>query len=439
MFEIALGAELAGLYYVPVSTHLLAPEVAYILRDCRARLVLTTSDKLATLPRGPDLVVATTDGAPGTVDYEAALSVQPAVPVPPRPVGRPVLYSSGTTGPPKAIVRPMAPPEARGLPAPVLPVLSALRLDETSVYLSNGPLYHAAPLGFSLHALSCGGTCIVPRRFDAERSLTLIARHRVSHSQWVPTMFVRLLALPEEARTRHDLSSMRRAVHAAAPCPAAVKAEMIAWWGPILAEYYAGSEGIGMTWIESDEWLAHPGSVGRAMAGRIHIADEDGRDLPAGEVGQIWFSGGPAFAYLNAPEKTRAAVNGKGWATYGDLGHLDPDGYLYISDRRSDLIVSGGVNVYPQEVEDVLAGHPAVADVAVVGVPDPEYGERVHAVVQIRPGHDGDGPHLLAYCRERLAGPKCPRSFGFAVAIPRTEMGKLLRRVVKENCRATPA
>ena len=437
VFELAIAAERAGLYYVPVSAALRPAEAAYILRDCGAKLVVTTAARLGGLPGMP---VATVDGAPpGAIGYEAALAAQPTGPLPPRPVGRDVLYSSGTTGQPKGVFRPLAPAEQRLAPQPETGVMAALRGHRDMVYLSTGPLYHAAPHRFTLQALRHGGTCIIPRRFDAEAALAAIERHRVTHSQWVPTMFVRLLALPAATRARYDLGSMRRVIHAAAPCPIAVKERMIEWWGPIIFEYYAGSESIGATAIESDDWLAHKGSVGRSIAGTIHIADEAGRELPPGEVGAIWFSGLPSFEYLNAPEKTRAAVNAKGWATYGDIGHVDAEGYLYLSDRRADLIISGGVNVYPLEVENVLLQHPAVADAAVVGAPDAEYGERVQGVVQLRDGAQAAPGELVAFCKERLSGPKCPRGIDIVEALPRSDIGKLLRRVLKERYRAGAA
>ena len=313
---------------------------------------------------------------------------------------------------------------------------------EGMVYLSPAPLYHAAPNRYVQRTLGEGGTAVILRKFDPGAALDAIERYRVTHSQWVPTMFVRMLALPEEARRRRrDLSSHRCAIHAAAPCPPAVKRAMIEWWGPILWEYYAGSEGVGTAVIGSEEWLGRPGSVGRPVNGvRVHITDEAGRELPPGEIGQIWFEGAPRFAYHNAPEKTAAAYNGRGWGTLGDLGWLDEDGYLFLSDRRADLILSGGVNLYPAEIEAALARHPDVSEVAVVGVPHPEFGEQVHAVVVPRAGaaEEGLAASLDAWCRERLAGPKRPRSWEFAAELPRSEAGKLLRRLLKERYSAAP-
>ena len=437
MFELAFAAERAGVYYTPVSTHLRGAEIDYILRDCGARVVVTKAEYLGHLPVLAGVVVALVGGGGDAVDYGAVVAGQPDGPLPLRPIGRDLMYSSGTTGHPKGIFRPLLGAEMRGVALPIAGVLAAagIRAPDT-VYLSTGPLYHAAPHRFTLHVLRCGGTCIVPRRFDAAGALALIERYGVTHSQWVPTMFVRLLALPGEVRGGHDLSSHRRAIHAAAPCPAVVKEQMIAWWGPILWEYYAGSETLGATGIESQDWQSHWGSVGRVFSGVLHIADEAGEEVPVGEVGGIWFSGLPGFEYLNAPEKTAAARNAKGWMTYGDLGHVDAEGYLYLSDRRADLIITGGVNVYPQEVEQVLALHPAVADAGVVGVLDAEMGERVQAAVVLREGAAATAAELMAFCRERLSGVKCPRGVEVMEVLPRSDVGKLLRRVLKERYRS---
>jgi len=442
--ELAQATRDAGLYHTPLSIHLRPPEVAHVLRDSGAKLLVVSAalaDLAAELraegatgglPRyalGGDL--------PGHEGYEAALAAQSdSAPLPQRPLGREFLYSSGTTGLPKGIRRPLIPFADADKPEWDTTWRALYGFGEGMVYLSPAPLYHAAPHRYVQRTLGEGGTAVVLRRFDPEAALAAIERFRVTHSQWVPTMFVRMLALPEATRRRHDLSSHRCAIHAAAPCPPAVKRAMIEWWGPILWEYYAGSEGVGTTVIGSEDWLKRPGSVGRPVNGvRAHIADEEGRELPAGVTGRIWFEGAPRFAYHNAPEKTAAAYNAQGWGTLGDLGWLDEDGYLYLSDRRADLILSGGVNLYPAEIEAALAAHPDVADVAVVGVPHPEFGEQVHAVVVPRAGADEAAlrPGLEAWCRDRLAGPKRPRSWEFAAELPRSEAGKLLRRLLKER------
>lgn len=439
--ELAIAARRAGLYYVPLSIHLRPREVAYVLQDSGARL-LVVSPGLAPLAEqlvaegaaAGQLRVAVGEGLPGWRSYEDGLLQHPDVAIlPSRPVGRVFLYSSGTTGLPKGIKRPMAPPTDHAKPEPDMSWKALYGIDADTVYLSPAPLYHAAPHAYCLRVLQEGGTVVVMRRFDAAEALRLIDEYGVTHSQWVPTMFVRLLALPEAERHAHDLSTHRCAIHAAAPCPQHVKRAMIGWWGPILREYYAGSESIGTTAIDSEEWLRKPGSVGRPLNDvRIHITGPEGEELPPGEVGQVWFEGGPRFAYHNAPDKTAAAYNEQGWASLGDLGWLDAEGYLFLSDRRADLILSGGVNIYPQEVEAVLAQHPGVAEVAVIGVPDAEFGEQVRAVVVPRDAGLTEAA-LRDFARRELAGPKVPRRVEFVEELPRSEAGKLLRRVLKER------
>lgn len=441
--ELAEGARRAGLHWVPLSVHLRPHEVAYVLRDSGAGL-LVASPALAPLAAallaegavGDTPHYALGAGLPGYAGYEAALAaVDMAAPREERPLGQVFLYSSGTTGLPKGIRRPVIPWADRDKPMWDMTWKTLYGFDEETVYLSPAPLYHAAPHGYVQRTLSEGGTAVILPKFDPEAALAAIARYRVTHSQWVPTMFVRLLALPEAAKRRHDLSSHRCAIHAAAPCPVPVKRAMIDWWGPILREYYAGSEGVGTTVADSETWLRRPGTVGRPVNGvRLHILDDDGHELPPGQVGRIFFEGGPRFAYHNAPDKTASSYSAAGWATLGDLGWVDEEGYLYLSDRRADLILSGGVNLYPAEIEAVLVQHPAVAEVAVVGVPHPEMGEQVHAVIVPRASAARPDPAALdAWCRDRLAGPKRPRSWEFAAELPRSEAGKLLRRVLKER------
>jgi long-chain acyl-CoA synthetase len=305
-----------------------------------------------------------------------------------------------------------------------------------TVYLSPAPLYHAAPLRFCMSVHRLGGTTIIMDRFDALEALRLIEQYRVTHSQWVPTMFVRMLRLADEARRQYDLSSQQGAIHAAAPCPIPVKEQMLAWWGPILHEYYAGTEVHGMTAITPEEWLAHKGSVGRAVLGAPHIVDAAGNEMPPGTVGMIYFAGGRPFAYHNDPEKTASAYNAYGWSTMGDIGYLDQDGYLYLTDRQADMIIAGGVNIYPQEVENLLITHPKVADVAVFGVPNADLGEEVKAVVQPVEMADA-GPalaqELLSFCQQHLARFKCPRSIDFEAELPRHPTGKLYKRLLKER------
>jgi acyl-CoA synthetase (AMP-forming)/AMP-acid ligase II len=353
-----------------------------------------------------------------------------------------MFYSSGTTGRPKGIERePVRMPI--GTTGPLDQLIHQLYgLGRDSVFLSTGPLYHAAPLAWSMATQGWGGTAVVMERFDPLLMLELIERHRVTHVQFVPTMMHRLMRLPAADRQRFDLSSLQTVVHAAAPCPVELKRQVIDWLGPIVWEFYAGSEGNCFFTIDSADWLAHPGSVGRSMYGRAHVLDDDGIEVPPGEAGTVWFEGTAAFAYRGDPEKTAGAFNDKGWSTLGDVGQLDADGYLYLSDRRLDLIISGGVNIYPQEVENVLSMHPAVLDSAVVGLPDQEMGQRVVAVVQAEPGASAGSEltrQLLEYCRAHLAGFKCPRELVFADELPRLPSGKLLRRRVRDWLTADPA
>jgi long-chain acyl-CoA synthetase len=311
--------------------------------------------------------------------------------------------------------------------------------DERTVYLSTAPLYHAAPLKFNLAVQACGGTSVVMQRFDAEQALACIERYRVSHSQWVPTMFIRMLKLPDAARRRHDLSSHRLAVHSAAPCPVEVKERMLEWWGPIIHEYYSGSESIGLCAITPQEWLKHKGSVGRPVRGALHIVGDDGREVPAGKSGLVYFETATSLMYHNDPEKTARAHNERGWATMGDIGHVDAEGYLYLTDRRDYVIISGGVNIYPQECENVLETHPKVADVAIFGVPNEEFGEEVKAVV-VAQDPASAGPalerELIDYCRSRISTLKCPKSVDFVARLPREPTGKLMKKQLRDQYRA---
>ena len=444
ILALALAAREAGLYAAVLSTHLTADEVAYIVQDCGARLVVASAKTLPQL-EGCTLPCWSVDEAtPQAPSLHAALAALQGPPVDfsDRPIGRDLLYSSGTTGRPKGVLKPLWPAELRGQADPeAAGTAQRLGMGEDTIYLSPAPLYHAAPLRYTLRVLELGGSAVIMERFDAEAALALIERYRVTHSQWVPTMFGRLLKLPEEVRRRHDLSSHRMAIHAAAPCPVDVKRAMLDWWGDILLEYYAGSEGCGTTMINSAEWRKRPGSVGRATTGQLHIVDDQGAELPAGEIGQVYFSGGGQFSYLNDPEKTRQAINERGWVTYGDIGHVDADGYLYLSDRRADLILSGGVNLYPQEIENALARHPAVLELAVVGVPHPDFGEVPLAAVVLRPGVQASqdtARAIAAHAAETLARLKLPQRMVFVATLPRLETGKLLRRKLKEQYRDAP-
>ena len=442
--EVAWAAQRSGLRYTAINSHLRPGEVQYVLDDCGA-VALVASEAMGDVVAGLDLSripvrVSAAGDLPGFDRYDDVLSAAQPVPRHDETEGREMLYSSGTTGRPKG-VRKELPGTPFGDPT-ATPVLLARALamqgrgtGPGSVYLCPAPLYHSAPLVYSMSMQRLGATVVVMERFDPRLCLELIERHRVTHAQFVPTMFVRLLALPEAERERYDLSSLQFVIHAAAPCPVPVKRRMLEWWGPIIHEYYSGTEDIGSTYITPEEWLAHPGSVGRPLD-ECHIVGDDGEELPPGESGLVYFAAGRPFEYHNDPDKTASVTNDKGWRTLGDIGHLDADGYLYLTDRQAHMIISGGVNVYPQEAENVLAAHPAVADVAVIGVPDAEMGEAVRAVVQpVDPA--AAGPDLAAalveHCRSELATYKCPRAVDFVPELPRDPNGKLYKRLLRER------
>jgi long-chain acyl-CoA synthetase len=436
------AAQRSGLYYTAISTHLTAGEIAYIVGDCGAKILVSTeamaavaSEAVAQLSAGLRLYMSGRPAA-GWQSWDDAVAAMPTAPIADEVGGYAMLYSSGTTGRPKGVKRPFL-DEPIGSLMPIADLLCRRLsgLDENSVYLSPAPLYHAAPLLFTSVAAAVGATAIVMERFDAEEFLRLVERHRVTHTQLVPTMFVRLLKSPEEVRRRYDTSSLKAAVHAAAPCPVEIKRQMIDWWGPILLEYYAGTEGNGATICTSTDWLAHPGTVGRSLAGALKIVDEEGEEVPTGEIGQVYFAGGAPFSYHNDPVKTAAAYHPNGWSSLGDIGYVDAEGYLYLTDRKAYMIISGGVNIYPQEAENVLVTHPAVIDAAVFGVPNEEMGEEVKAVVQpveIAAAGPDLASELMAFCRSQLSHIKCPRSIDFAAELPRTPTGKLLKRVLRE-------
>jgi fatty-acyl-CoA synthase len=373
----------------------------------------------------------------GFRDWNTALSTQPTTPIADEIAGYDMLYSSGTTGRPKGIKR-ASENSPINVPNPFLKLLCANMCGMTgdSIYLSPAPLYHAAPLRFNMMTVTLGGTSVIMEKFDAEKFLELVEKHKITQSQLVPTMFVRMLKLPDEIRERYDVSSLKGAIHAAAPCPVDVKAKMIDWWGPILIEYYAGSEGNGVTVSNSQQWLSHRGTVGKAVVGSVKILDEEDQERPTGEIGTVYFADTPQFTYHNDPEKTKRAYNARGWSTLGDVGYVDDEGFLYLTDRKSYMIISGGVNIYPQETEDVLITHPEVADVAVFGVPNDEMGEEVKAVVQPhsmnRAGKALEA-ELIAFCRQHLSPIKCPKSVDFEPELPRTPTGKLVKRHLRDK------
>jgi long-chain acyl-CoA synthetase len=439
---LAWGAQRTGLYYTALNNHLRSGEVQYILDDCGATTLVATPAmaevvSLLDLDRVPTRLVVG-GSLPGFDDYTSAAGRFHPSPVDHESEGREMLYSSGTTGKPKGVRKtlpdtPLGDPTSA--PVHIAMGMALAGVGPGSVYLSPAPLYHSAPLVYSMSMLRLGATVVIMENFDAAACLELIERYQVTHAQFVPTMFVRMLKLPPTERTRYDLTSLRYAVHAAAPCPVDVKRQMIEWWGPIIHEYYAGTEDIGSTFITAQEWLTHPGSVGRPVS-PAHIVGPDGQELGPGQEGTVYFEGGRPFEYHNDPGKTESITNDRGWRTLGDVGRLDEDGYLYLTDRQAHMIISGGVNIYPQEAENVLGGHPSVLDVAVFGVPDPEMGEAVKAVVQpTDPSSAGPDleSELIDYCRGQLASYKCPRTIDFAAELPRDPNGKLYKRLVRDR------
>jgi long-chain acyl-CoA synthetase len=440
--EICWAARRSGLYYTAVSSYLTAPEVAYIVDDCGAKALITSAARAEVAAGLADLMancphrfMVGGEGS-GFKSYEAAIAGNPQTPIADEIQGTYMLYSSGTTGRPKGTKRPFV-GEPLGTREPIFRVASKLYgVTSDTVYLSPAPLYHAAPMRFNMTMIDIGATSIIMERFDAEESLRLIETYKATHSQWVPTMFVRMLKLPDAVRRRYDLSSMQTVIHAAAPCPVPVKEKMIEWWGPIIYEYYGGTEGNGFCALSCKEWLAHKGSVGKALVGKVRIVDDAGDRLPPGRHGTIYFADGPPYEYHNDPERTAEAMNDKGWTTLGDVGYVDEDGYLYLTDRKAHMIISGGVNLYPQEIENLLVTHPAVMDVAVIGVPDEELGEAVKAVVQPA-DMAAAGPDLVAdlidFCRAELSSVKMPRSVDFEAELPRHATGKLYKRFLRDR------
>ena len=440
--EVLWAAQRSGLHYTAINSHLRPAEVQYVLDDCGA-VALVSSAAMADVVDGLDLSrVPVRVSAVGDLDgferYDDVLAAEEAGAVDDEHEGREMLYSSGTTGRPKGVRKPLPGTpfgDPSAAPVQVAQGIGLYGVSGDTVYLSPAPLYHAAPLVYSMSMHRLGATVVVMEKFDPRLCLELIERHGVTLAQFVPTMFVRMLQLPQEERERYDVSSLQVVMHAAAPCPVPVKRQMIEWWGPIIHEYYSGTEDIGSTFITAQEWLEHPGSVGRPMS-ECHIVGDDGEELPPGEPGLVYFAGGRDFEYHNDPDKTASVANEKGWRTLGDIGFLDDDGYLYLTDRKAHMIISGGVNIYPQEAENVLAGHPAVADVAVIGVPDAEMGEAVKAVVQAADPAAAGGDleaELLAYCRSELATYKCPKSVDFVDQLPRDDNGKLYKRLLREQ------
>lgn len=446
-FDIAWATQRAGLYLVCISSRASASEVEYIVNDCDAKLFITSIgmgpavDEVAA--RLPSRLLYILSGVHAPYEsWEAASDAMPRTPIADESSGIDMLYSSGTTGRSKGI-KAALPEESIEAPTLLTQLAQALYgLSADSIYLSPAPLYHAAPLRWSMTVHRLGGTVVLMDKFDAQTALELIERHGINCAQWVPTHFVRMLKLPADVRARYNVSSLKVAIHAAAPCPIHVKEQMIEWWGPVLYEYYAGTEGNGMTLISSEEWLSKKGSVGRAVSSELKICDDQGEAVPPLTEGTVYFAGGRAFEYHNAPEKTAEATNRYGWTTLGDVGYLDHDGYLYLTDRKAFTIISGGVNIYPQEIENLLLAHPKVMDVAVFGVPDEEMGEKVVAVVQPVEIADAGArlaEELLAFARGHLSRLKVPRLVDFTSELPRHPNGKLYKRLLRDQYRAKAA
>ncbi|HEY1880578.1 MAG TPA: acyl-CoA synthetase [Caulobacteraceae bacterium] len=442
-YEVLWAAQRSGLRFTCISSKLTAGEVEYIVRDSGAEAVITSAGvapealKLAALL--PDVALFMVDGVqPPYRSFEDARASMPQTPIADETAGSAMLYSSGTTGRPKGVKRAGA-PASGPIDAPNGLMMMGMALygwTPDSIYLSPAPLYHAAPLGWSMAVQALGGTVIVMERFDAEAALAAIETHGVTTAQWVPTHFVRMLKLPEAARNRYDLSSLKSVFHAAAPCPVPVKQAMIEWWGPIVSEYYAGTEGNGFCAINSEEWLQKKGSVGKGLMAEVKICDENGDPLPPRSEGTVYFAGGGEFEYHNDPAKTAESRNRHGWTTLGDVGWLDEDGYLFLTDRKSFMIISGGVNIYPQEIENLIITHPKVADVAVVGGPHDEMGEEVIAVIQPADWAEA-GPALAAeidaFARANLSHVKIPRRIDFMQELPRHATGKLYKRLIRDG------
>nr|WP_042186182.1 acyl-CoA synthetase [Kibdelosporangium sp. MJ126-NF4]CEL17133.1 O-succinylbenzoic acid--CoA ligase [Kibdelosporangium sp. MJ126-NF4]CTQ91638.1 O-succinylbenzoic acid--CoA ligase (EC 6.2.1.26) [Kibdelosporangium sp. MJ126-NF4] len=427
-----------GLYVVPVNWHLVGPEVAYIIEDSGAKVFIAHS-------RFTDMAIE----AGGAVDAKFSVGEIPgfeplaslgATAAPGRPAertaGAPMVYTSGTTGRPKGVRRPLTGNDPDDVPPASMWFFGIFGIKpfDDHVHICGSPLYHTAVLNFAGISLQMGHTVVLMEKWDPEEMLRLIQNHKVTHSHMVPTQFHRLLALPQDVRSRYDVSSLRVMIHGAAPCPLETKRRMLDWWGPVVVEYYAATEG-GGTSISAQEWLRKPGSVGKAWPGStVRVLDDDGNDLPVGEPGLVYMKmGASTFEYHKDKAKTLAARVGDLF-TLGDVGHLDKDGYLYLHDRKADMIISGGVNIYPAEIEGELAIHPKVADIAVFGLPHPDWGEEIKAVVQPAAGIVPDESltgELLEYARSRLAKFKLPRSIDYVDELPRDPNGKLYKRKLR--------
>lgn len=474
--QICWGAQRSGLYFTPINTLFQSSEIEYIINNSDARILITSRhflekvsleklkleklspEKLSPNKTGPEKTHLDKPGVDYVllVDQPAAEAIaadennlkseylfwteetrqQPSTPIADEMEGAEMIYSSGTTGVPKGVRFPLNGDPPGTVSALLKTRIKMHQLDEDAIYLSTAPLYHSAPLRYNMMVTRLGGTCVVMPKFDAKTALELIERYAITHSQWVPTMFNRLLKLNDEIRCAYDLSSLRFAIHAAAPCPVNIKERMLDWWGPVLYEYYSGTEANGSTAISPEEWLTHKGSVGKAIHGEIHILDDAGKEMSPGQTGTVYFAKGSDFNYYKDSEKTAKAKNALGWSTLGDMGYVDEENYLYLTDRKSFMIVSGGVNIYPQEVENLLTGHPLVADVAVFGVPNDEFGEEVKAVIElvnVASADDELETELISWCRDRISHLKCPRSIEFIAQLPRHPTGKLFKKKLRDQ------
>jgi acyl-CoA synthetase (AMP-forming)/AMP-acid ligase II len=452
-FELSWAAQRSGLYFTPISTRLTIEEALYIVNDSGATVFVASSGagELAQALAAARSRFANVqhfyyvgEPLPGARSWSAAVEKMPSTAIADETAGQHMVYSSGTTGRPKGVKIPLTGGPADG-EYPFVPMnRQRYGFEQEMIYLSPAPLYHTAPLVTTMVTHRIGGTTVILEHFTPESALEAIQRYRITHTQMVPTMFVRMLKLPEAKRLSYDLSSLRTVVHAAAPCPIPIKHQMIEWLGPIVYEYYGGTEGNGTTSITSQEWLKKPGSVGRAVWGTLHICDDAGRELPPGQQGSVYFEGGFDFHYHNDEQKTASARHPQhwGWSTLGDVGYADADGYLFLTDRKAFMIISGGVNIYPQETENILITHPKVADVAVIGVPNDEFGEEVKAVIQPMHWEDASpafAQELMAFCRTQLSPLKCPRSVDFERELPRHPTGKLYKRVLRDRYWANKA
>lgn len=441
-YTLIWGSQRAGTMLVPISTRLTPPEISYILKDSQTKLLITSTtfqDVVEEVKKECTALSVLKMDSKEEDDFQEAMNASSEDHLSDQSAGLVMLYSSGTTGRPKGI-RPKPPedPDPQAIvPFVMLATMGAgMPADGTMVYLSPAPLYHAAPIAWSSAVHRLGGTVVLMEKFDPEGALAAIERYKVTDSQWVPTHFVRMLSLTAKERTRYDLSSHKRALHAAAPCPIPIKEQMIEWWGPIVNEYYAGSESIGMTMIKTPEWLSHPGSVGQAIHGTLHVCGPDGEELAANQDGLIFFENEVLPTYHNDPEKTKEAMHPKGWMTLGDIGHVDEEGFLYLTDRKSHMIISGGVNIYPQEIENLLISHEKVLDAAVIGAPDSDLGEKVVAVVQpvdLAAAHSELEQELRDYLAPQLARIKMPKLFDFRSELPREANGKLYKRELRDE------